>query len=353
MVGVSVKYIITKDFRRPGQAHYTPHDANPAPGAALLRRLTPAPIALVRVANAVANTGLGVAVHDIVELYAPHHAGLTAYVVAHLDGGPPTPIQCAEFLERLRAELDRGHLVTAIPSIAGAADFAPPDCNGNLKLDGGGVPRYVHFQAFVFAHERQAIALAADREAEVTHFGGSRPHRRNKYLYQGIPGLSSGKRDVPRRWSIYAEMLDPELDVAGHVVIDVGCNAGLILYEASAAGARWGVGWDRPQVADAARRLLASFGVTRATIIGGEITQDTDFASGVPAQHAEAPCIVFHLAVSGHIGFPPTLAELPWTHMVYEGHGDQDIQTAKGQMLVTSVNLTFVTTRNQTLLACR
>ena len=122
----------------------------------------------------------------------------------------------------------------------------------------------------------------------------SRLHRPGKYLYQGIPGLSPGQRDMPLRWSAYAESLDHAgVGLAGHVAIDVGCNAGLILYEALAAGARWGVGWDRPQVAGAARRLLASFGVTRATIIGGEITQDTDFLSGVPAEHAGAPCILF------------------------------------------------------------
>ena len=81
---------ILKDFRRPGDARYTPHDANPAPGAALLRQLTPAPIALVRVANALADAGLGVAVRDIVELHASG-IGLTAYVVGARGRRPTHP----------------------------------------------------------------------------------------------------------------------------------------------------------------------------------------------------------------------------------------------------------------------
>ena len=320
---------ILKDFRGPRQSHYTPHEANPAPGAALLRTLTPTPIAFVRVANALSQAGLGVAVRDIVRLHAPG-AELTAYLVEHLDGGSPTADHHADFLDRLQAVLDRGDLVTAIPSIKNAIDFAPPDCNGNLILDADGKARYVDFQAFAFANESRSIERVAKREAEVTHFGASRLHRPGKYLYQGIPGLSPGKRDVKMRWAAYAEMLDlARTDLGGSVALDIGCNAGLILYEALAAGARWGVGWDMPQVAGAARRLLASFGVTRATIIGGEISGQTDFAAGIPPELVQAPCILFHLAVSEHIGFPPGLASLPWTHMIYEGHADQDLQKAR------------------------
>jgi hypothetical protein len=323
---------ILKDFHRPEDANYTPHEANPAPGAALLRKMTPSPIALVRVANALGAADLGSVVRDIVCLEASNQFA-TAYVVEHLDGGTPTAQHHADFLGRLQRVLDQGDLVTAIPSIKNALDFSAPDCNGNLALDAKGVPRFVDFQAFAFANERAAIAGVADRESEVTHFGASRLHRPGKYLYQGIPGLSPGKRDVPLRWVTYGRMLDQAgVDLAGHVAVDVGCNAGLMLYEALAAGAQWGVGWDMPDVAAAAQRLLASFGVTRATIIGGEISDTTDFAGGIPPHLGDAPCILFHLAVSDHIGFPPTLAEVPWTTMVYEGHADQDIQHARDEL---------------------
>jgi len=323
---------ILKDLRGPMDAVYTPHEANPAPGAALLRMMTPSPVALVRVANALKEAGLGVGVRDIVQLDAAGSMA-TAYVVDHLTGGAPTAQHYTEFLDRLQQVLDQGDLVTAISSIKNALDFSGPDCNGNLILDGEGVPRYVDFQAFTFANERSAIAGVAARESQVTHFGGSRVHRPGKYPYQGIPGLSPGKRDVPLRWITYKELLDQVgVTLAGHVAVDVGCNAGLILYEALAGGARWGVGWDMPDVAAAARRLLASFGVTRATIIGGKISDTTDFVGGIPPHLGDTPCILFHLAVSDHIGLPPTLARVPWTYMVYEGHADQDIQHARNEL---------------------
>jgi hypothetical protein len=284
------------------------------------------------VANALTQAGLGVGVHDIVQLNSAG-ASATAYVVDHLSGGAPTSQDHAEFLDRLKRVLGQGELITAIPSIKNALDFAAPDCNGNLILGGEGVPRYVDFQAFAFANERSTIAGVADRESRVTHFGRSRLHRPGKYLYQGIPGLSPGKRDVPLRWATYGQMLEQSnVDLAGHVAIDVGCNAGLMLYEAVASGARWGVGWDMPDVAAAARQLLAAFGVTRATIIGGKISDTTDFAGGIPSHLGDAPCILFHLAVSDHVGFPSTLAAVPWTYMVYEGHADQDIQHARDEL---------------------
>ena len=323
---------ILKELRGPMQAVYTPHEANPAPGAALLRKMTPSPMALVRVANAMTEAGLGVRVRDLVQLDSADSIA-TAYVVDHLDGGAPTAQHYADFLDLLHRVLDQGDLVTAIPSITNALDFSGPDCNGNLILDGDGVPRYVDFQAFAFANERSAIAGVVDRESQVTHFGASRLHRPGKYLYQGIPGLRPGKRDVPVRWITYKTLLDQAgVDIAGHVALDVGCNAGLMLYEALAGGARWGIGWDMPDVAAAARRLLASFGVTRATIIGGEISDSTDFVGGIPTHLGDTPCILFHLAVSDHVGFPFTLADVPWTYMVYEGHADQDIQHARDEL---------------------
>ena len=144
--GAGVK--ILKDFCPPREAHYTRHEINPAPGAALLRGLTPTPTALVRVASHLNDQRLGPAVYDLVELRAAE-ASLTAYVVQHLAGGPPAAHHHAAFMARLKEVLARGDIATAFPNIASADDFRVPDGSGNMVLDAeADEARFVDFQAF-------------------------------------------------------------------------------------------------------------------------------------------------------------------------------------------------------------
>ncbi len=324
--GVGLK--ILKDLQHPDDAIYARHDLNPAAGAALMRKLTPPPKALMRIANQLHAAGLGPRVHDLIHLDA---AGvpLSAYVVDHV-GGPPADARAhTAFMPRLRSWLDGGAITTVHSSTDAAMDFAPPDCNGNLRRDADtGQPLYVDFQAFMIADDAALVGRIAEEEKDKTHFGGTRFFRGGgQYLYQAIPGLAPGKRDIETRWRAFDALLrHADLQLDGRLVFDIGCNTGLMLYQALGAGALWGFGWDMPDVAGAAARLLPALGATRATVTGGAIDDATDFAAALPARFAgHDGGVLFYLAVSDHIGFPPGIAALPWTHMFYEGHADQGI----------------------------
>ena len=330
--GAGVK--ILKDFRPPREAHYTRHEINPAPGAALLRGLTPAPTALLRVASHLNDQRLGPAVYDLVELRAAE-ASLTAYVVQHLAGGPPAAHHHAAFMARLKEVLDRGDIATSFPNIASADDFRVPDGSGNMVLDAeADEARFVDFQAFYLTDEARSLARLSAEVQGTTHFGGMRLHRSGAYPYQDIPGVALGKRDIERRWREFAALLgEAGVGLNGRLVFDVGCNTGLMLYGALADGAAWAFGWDRPPVAEAARRVLHALGATRFDIMGGELGTGSDFAGALPARFGgRTDGVLLYLAMSEHIGFPNGLAELGWRYMIYEGHANQGLAGAREQI---------------------
>jgi hypothetical protein len=51
------------------------------------------------------------------------------------------------------------------------------------------------------------------------HFGRGRPFRSISYLYQSIPGTTSGKRDISQRW----RFIEAELLRAG-IMPRIGCS---------------------------------------------------------------------------------------------------------------------------------
>lgn len=317
---------ILKDPAPPESARYTPHELNAAPGAELLRRLTPPPATLLRIAQALHRAGLGPRVHDLVALATPS-GERTAYVVE--DAPEPAPAdRHAPFLADLKAVLADSALATMHGRIEGTLDFEPPDCNGNLRLDRAGRPVYVDFQAFTFRDELAELAAIVDDGRASVHFGAGRGFRGGgAYLYQGIPGLEAGKRDVTRRWRDLETLLaEAGGSFQDRLVMDIGCNSGLMLYGGLARGACWGLGWDLPEVARVAGALLPALGATRSSVTGVAIGPETDFAADLPTHLREQrDGVLFYLSVSDHIGFPEGVAALPWRWMIYEGHADQGI----------------------------
>jgi hypothetical protein len=319
---------LLKDLAPPERAKYARHALNPAPGAGLMRKLTPDPKALLRVAAALHAAGLGPKVWDLVHLKSGD-VDLTAYVMQHMSGPPSDETGYAAFMARLRRELATGLIATLHPSAAEADDFRGPDCNSNLRLDAGNDRAlYVDFQAFIIPDEARYLSAMAAEGREYTHFGGKRFFRGGgAYLYQAIPGLEPGKRDVAQRWDTIRDLLaGGGVSLAGRPVFDIGCNTGLMLYQALGEGAAWASGWDRPAVAAAAGRLLAGLGATRVTLTGVQISDETDFRGALwPHQRQQTVGVLFYLAVSDHIGFPPGVAALPWRYILYEGHADQGV----------------------------
>lgn len=282
--------------------------------------------------------GLGPRPFDVVDLEL---SGGTAacHVVEHVSGRPTTEREHASFILSLRAALG-GELVGAVkpasPNALTTPDLAPPDCGGNLIRSENGRLLYIDPQPFVLLDARRIVDRISSHASTTLHFGGTRRHRGGgAYPYQSVPGIRGGKRDTARRWRAIDHLLATSgSTVRDRVVLDLGCNAGMMLGAALASGARWGLGWDRPEVADVADRIQVLLGNTRTAFVGAELDQDHPYGEDVPTwiEPQLDGCVVLFLSVWRHVGIPRALADLPWRAAVVEGH-QEDTEGRFGQVL--------------------
>jgi hypothetical protein len=139
-----------------------------------------------------------------------------------------------------------------------------------------------------------------------------------------VPGVSlPGKRSIDDRVVVLRRLLaEAGVTVEDRVVLDVGCNIGMMMAQYLKMGARWCHGWDRAHVTPHTERMLLALGCTRFSTTGGDITSAQPMEDNVPAflRPALAGCAVSYLAVRGHIGWLDALARLPWAFIIYEGH---------------------------------
>lgn len=276
-------------------------------------------------AAALASVGLGPRLLDVVHLRAGA-TDLSAMVVEHVHGRPPTLAEHALLLEALDDLQARGWLTLANSSGYACGDFMAPDCNGNLMVSDQGL-RYVDPQLFLF--DRGAlIDDAVERHREVLHFGDRLRVVRggDGFLYQGLPGRADpGRRDPDARWRHLDALLDAhDVSPRGRVVFDICCNAGLMMAGALHRGARWAQGWDLPAVADAARELLPLLGAGRSTVVGRPLDASTQLVGDLPGWLRAGDALCLFLAAWHHVGFPPGVGALPWRWLVYEGREHED-----------------------------
>jgi hypothetical protein len=314
---------ILKDLRPPAEASYL---TGPA-GGAVRRALTGSSFDSAAAANFLWARGLGPRVWDVCELVSGPDAGpatsLTAFVVDHVEGATPSPEGCQQFIQRLGACLDEGPLDYLVPRWWEKDDFRCPGCGGNLVERGTGELVYVDFQNFTVDRGAWVEALTTST-GDRTHFGGSRPFRGERYLYQRVPGVGqAAKRNSLRRWdAIRAGLETAGVGFQRRLSLDVGCNAGVMSHLALGAGADWAVGWDRPPVAQFAAELMVALGSTRTSMIGVELTHDADLLALTPQfLRPHLPeAVVLYLAVRETLGVMPSLSSLPWRALAYEGH---------------------------------
>jgi hypothetical protein len=283
----------------------------------------------VDAANVLYAFGIGTRLYDVTEV-STRASGLTCFVVEHVEGTQPSPDEHRRFMRELR-RLMQGALARSValatPRQFDDDDFLPPDCNGNLiRRNRDGRLLYVDFQQFLVL-DRVSVLRELLRSAKgELHFGETRLFRGSqRYLYQSVPGLETGKRDSDRRWHLISGLLsDNGICLNGRVALDIGCNAGMMLALALSQGAAWGVGWDRAAVATQAERIQSVVGNTRLTFVPTDLDPKYQIAKDLPSWLASTGdgAVLFYLAVWRHMGFIEDVKHLPWKALVFEGHQD-------------------------------
>lgn len=321
---------ILRDPRPPHEAHYlTPHGGRPL--STLRRNLVGLPREQVVTANHLYVRGLGPRVWDVCSLRAGPDS-YTAFIVDHITGSPTTPEEWGRFRDRLDEVVAEDQLAVTIPDWRSNGDFGSPDCRGNLIATSPlRAPLYVDFQNFRLRDQRDWQREVARKGRAGLHFGRTRVGRGGAYLYQSIPTLgASGKRNSSKRWQLISKLLaDAGLAIRGRLVLDVGCNAGMMLHSALADGAFWGLGWDLPEVIERAEPILLSLGTSRFHLIGANLASEYPLEGDVRPELTPRleESVIFYLSVVNHVGVMHSLSRLPWRAMLFEGHQGESLET--------------------------
>jgi hypothetical protein len=278
---------------------------------------------LTLVANLLHVNGVGPRLHDLVELEC-NGSLWTAFVMEHVAKPVTSNEVCEKGIETIR-DLERKNLVKVIlPSGFDDEEFQCPDCSRNAFMTDDGQFRYIDFQNFALTAYGEYLKSVALEAAEATHFGDKSILRGGRYLYQSVPGVNlPAKRNIEQRIEMLLELMKTAgVCVENRLVLDVGCNVGMMMAQYLKLGALWCHGWDQEAVVPHTEKLLYALGCTRFSTTGGLITQTIDLQSAL-GDHLKPHlkgCVISYLAVRGHVNWLDALKEIPWAFMIYEGH---------------------------------
>lgn len=307
-----------KIVREPGDVATSHYVSNPG-HSKINRQLTGDHGRLSLVANLLHLSGLGPRLYDLVELDCDGTVR-TAYVVRHVDGREPTVDECRKGLSSLRSLDAQGVVKVTLPDGWDHLDFQSPKCNGNALIDLEGRFHYVDFQNFVIMDYQPFLNQTAQKAVDGTHFGATSLLRGGKTLYQSIPGVNlPAQRSVEDRYSVLAKLMnDASLSVKDRLVLDIGCNVGMMMAEYLKAGASWCHGWDLARVTEHTERMLLALGCTRFSLTGCDIDRARKIENDIP--RSLDGCVISYLAIRKHVGWLDSLAVIPWSFLIYEGH---------------------------------
>ena len=313
-----------KIIKRPGAAEGHSYTQGMTAGDSRLHlSLIHHPQHLALVASLFYAEGTGPRLYDFVELDCGGQ-WWTAYVVEHVEGRTPTVAECEAGVRHLR-ELERqGIFKVLLPEGFDDPEFECPTCSSNALVGADGRFNYIDFQNFLLTDYESYLTRIAQEASDKSHFGDQTVVRGGRYLYQSVPGVNlPSKRSIDDRVVVLRRLLEEAgVTVEERLVLDVGCNIGMMMAQYLKMGARWCHGWDRAHVTPYTERLLLALGCTRFSTTGGDISSAQPMEENLPAflRPALTGCAINYLAVREHIGWLDALARLPWSFIIYEGH---------------------------------
>ncbi|HKV42634.1 MAG TPA: hypothetical protein VJX67_25765 [Blastocatellia bacterium] len=326
------------------------------------------------VANMLFANGVGPRLYDEIALGCGGDS-LAVYVIQHVEGKEPSPSQIEAAIDKLKDLEQQGWIAiapgnqifqersadtgaTTKRSSAANSVVAGPTLAGSVLANtavttpaaGGSAPAnaivaedgrflWTRFWDFAVKDYPKLLKRIADRAIESSHWGDKSVLRGWRYLYQSIPGvaLPSRRNTTERIKTIEALMEQAGVSVKDRLVLDIGCNMGMMISQYLHLGAKWCHGWDRAQIAGHTEEMLLALGCTRFSITGSDL--ENSRALGRDLAEFLKPdlngCVISYLAVRQPLGWLDALGQIPWSFLIYEGHEDdtdQDLELYLGQL---------------------
>jgi hypothetical protein len=213
-------------------------------------------------------------------------------------------------------------------------DFECPNCNGNALLGPNEKFYYIDFQNFLLVNYEKYLEKTAIEGTETSHFGDRSLLRGGTYLYQSVPGVRlPSRRKIEDRIVTFSNLMNAAgVSVEHRLVMDFGCNLGMMMAQYLKLGAGWCHGWDRAAITPHTERLLLALGCTRFSVTGGDIETAQPVETNLPdfLEPFLKGSVISYLAVRGHLGWLDALARIPWAFLIYEGHEDETAEQFEG-----------------------
>ncbi|HEY8225736.1 MAG TPA: hypothetical protein VIG25_10690, partial [Pyrinomonadaceae bacterium] len=260
----------------------------------------------------------------------------TAFVMEHVDRRVGSMVECENGIKKIRDLERRGLVKVILPAGFDDQEFQCPDCSGNAFMTRSGEFRYIDFQNFSLTGYGTYLRSIALEAAGASHFGDESIFRGGRYLYQSVPGVRlPGKRNVEKRVQVLESLMkESSVSVENRLVLDIGCNLGMMMAQYLKQRALWCHGWDHAAMVPHTEKLLYALGCTRFSTSGGIIDKSICLQDSL-GSHVKSHlngCAISYLAVRAHIGWLDALTEIPWAFMIYEGHEGESREQSLGYL---------------------
>ncbi len=312
---------ILKNF---GTAESTPYlEKEFAKNYAVLNKMTGSVHDVFRRSMTFNLLGFGPPVYDLVTLTSETQR-FSCLVVQHVTGRVPASSEREAYIARLRKAAEEKLITFAVPEGLNHVDFTDVEKDNLIYDTKEEMVQMIDAQSIIPVDSKTLVDHLLHEGKSELEFGRHWQWRKGEYVYQSLPGLhGTSKRDTEFRWVHMMELLaESGHSLKGRMVLDICCNAGMMLAMALSEGAKWGLGWDLPEVVEHSSKLHKVLGFSRTTLTGAPLSATYNLTQDIPARfvpHLDGAC-VFFLAAVRHVGWVDSIKDIPWKMLFFEGH---------------------------------
>ena len=221
------------------------------------------------VANLFYSRGIGARIYDLIEMDCGGYIW-SAYVVEHVSGRMPSPVECQAGIDEIRRLETEGLLKLTLTEGYDDQDLTPPACNNNAFVDAKGRFRYVDFQSFLLVNYQEYLDTLAGRYERAlagTIRSAANEQADGDRSPAGAASQFVGQWRLPAGFKAMTALLSKAgIQLKNRLVLDLNDVDPLTFACFLNEGAAWCHGWANPELVESSEDLLLALGCTRFTL---------------------------------------------------------------------------------------